>query len=437
MFEKFQSHLSRNFAFLQGKRLLLAVSGGIDSMVMADLFQKLKSEIAIAHCNFNLRACESDQDERFVRDFAAKNNIAFHSTKFDTQKFASDSKLSIQLAARELRYKWFRELLETEDFDFVLTAHHADDNLETFLINLTRGTGIEGLTGIPQQNGKIVRPILPFSREEILGYARKNGLEWREDSSNASEKYLRNKLRHGAIPLLKEINPELLAAFSKTQDYLQQTQSLANDAAILVYQKVARQQAGETRFDLGELQKLPNYRAYLYQWLQGFGFSAWDDIFGLVHAQSGKKVFSGSYVLLKDRNFLVLHPKRDGQHEHSYLIYKGMEQVNFPLKLEFTSVAKMRPTPNTVIFVDAKKLQFPLQLRRWREGDVVFPLGMEGRSKKVSKLFKDEKLSLPEKANAWLLCSNDDIVWIVGLRQDERFKVTANTTNILQIALQE
>ncbi|RZJ65839.1 MAG: tRNA lysidine(34) synthetase TilS [Flavobacterium sp.] len=437
MFEKFQSHLSKNLAFLSGTRLLLAVSGGLDSIAMATLFKKSGYDIAIAHCNFNLRGDESELDEIFIREFAAQNKVRFFSTKFDTQKFADDFKLSIQVAARELRYKWFYELLESQNFDFVLTAHHADDNLETFLINLSRGTGIDGLTGIPQSNEKIVRPMLPFSREEILAFAQNENLEWREDSSNSSDKYLRNKIRHYVLPQLKEINPELLNGFSKTQKYLQQTQSMANDAAILVYQKVARQDGNQIRFDLSELLKLPNFHAYLYHWLNGYGFSTWSDIYDLTSAQSGKRIETDDFVLLKDRGFLLLYPKRDEQADRSYSIYKGMSQVNFPLKLEITNVEKMDAKPNTAIFVDAKKLQFPLQLRRWREGDVIYPLGMEGKSKKVSKLFKDEKLSLPQKAGAWLLCSNDDIVWIVGLRQDERFKVTNNTTNILQIAVLE
>jgi tRNA(Ile)-lysidine synthase len=227
---------------------------------------------------------------------------------FDTEAFANDYKLSTQVAARDLRYNWFYELLETENYDYVLTAHHADDNLETFLINLSRGTGLEGLVGIPEQNDKIIRPLLPFSREEIANYAKENNIEWREDSSNASDKYLRNKIRHDLVPLLKELNPQFIDSFQKTQSYLQESQAMVEDASIMVYQQVAKQEGEAIYFDLNQLLRLPNYKSYLYQWLHEFGFSAWDDIYNLVESQSGKQVFSTEFRLLKDREFLILIP---------------------------------------------------------------------------------------------------------------------------------
>lgn len=406
-------------------------------MAMVDLFRKSGYGIGVAHCNFNLRGEESDQDETFVKEFASKTNVSIHITKFDTNQFARDFGLSIQVAARELRYKWFAGLLESENYDFILTAHHADDNLETFLINLTRGTGIEGLTGIPAQNEKVARPLLPFSRQEIETYAKSNGLEWREDSSNASDKYLRNKIRQQIVPLLKEIRPDLLDRFSKTQGFLRQTQSLAEDAAIIIYQKVAKPYGDEIKFDLSELKKLPNYKAYLYQWLREFGFTAWDDVYALADAQSGKQVFSSQYVLLKDRQTLVLSPLADATEKREYRLYKGMEALEFPLKLTLKYVKDVGGKSNSAIFVDAEKLRFPLVLRKWKEGDVFYPLGMHGNSKKVSKFFKDGKFSLRDKENAWLLCSGDDIVWIVGERADERFYAQTTTTNILHIALNE
>jgi len=416
---------------------LLAVSGGIDSMVMADVFQRYGSDIGIAHCNFNLRGNESDQDETFVREYAAEKNLVLHVTKFDTRKFAGDFGLSIQVAAREMRYKWFYELLECEKYDYVLTAHHADDNLETFLINLTRGTGIEGLTGIPAQNGKVVRPMLAFSRDEIEAYAQTNGIEWREDSSNASDKYLRNKIRRQLIPILKEIRPDMLDGFSRTQEFLRQTQSLAEDASSIIFGKTAKTFGNEVRFDLSEIKKLPNYRAYLYHWLSEFGFTAWNDIYGLVDAQSGKQVFGPGHVLLKDRDSLILSAVATFGSGREYRIYKDMEALEFPLKIDLKKVNHIGVQTNSAIFVDAEKLSFPLLLRRWKEGDVFYPSGMNGNSKKVSKFFKDGKFSLRDKENAWLLCSQDDIVWIVGHRADERFGATSNTTNILNIALKE
>ncbi|MBD3581223.1 tRNA lysidine(34) synthetase TilS [Flavobacterium selenitireducens] len=437
MLSRFRTHLKSKFPFLEGKRLLLACSGGVDSMVMLDLFRKSGYEVGIAHCNFNLRGAESDQDESFIREFAAANHLQAHIATFDTEQFAHDFKLSIQLAARKLRYGYFGEILEAGKYDYVLTAHHADDNLETFLINLTRGTGIEGLTGIPLQNGNIVRPLLDFTRAEIESYAKSNGLEWREDSSNASEKYLRNKIRHQLVPALKEVRPDLLETFAATQDFLRQTQSLADDAAVLVFQKVAKTFGTEIRFDLPELKKLPNFQAYLYKWLSGFGFTAWSDIYALVDAQSGKQVFAPGHVLLKDRDALVLSPLTDEVPDREYKIYNGMETIEFPLKMSLKFVKAIGRQSNSAIFVDAEKLRFPLVLRRWKEGDVFYPLGMNGNSKKVSKFFKDGKFSLRDKEHAWLLCSRDDIIWIVGHRADERFGAQSTTTNILNIALKE
>ena len=400
------------------------------------LFQQLDYEIAIAHCNFQLRGMESFEDQNFVQEYADANNIPLFVTQFDTKAFAEDYKLSTQVAARELRYNWFYELLETENYDYILTAHHADDNLETFLINLSRGTGLEGLTGIPEQNENIIRPLLLFSREEIEDYAKENNIQWREDSSNASDKYLRNKIRHHLVPMLKELNPNFLSSFQKTQTYLQEAQAMVEDASIMVYQQVAKQDGDDIHFDLNQLKKLPNYQSYLYQWLKEFGFSAWEDIYDLVESQSGKQVFSPEYRLLKDRDSLILSPINFVDEKEEYLIEENQKEVKIPLNLSFCKVADISLVSNTTIFVDADKLQFPLVLRHWKEGDIFQPFGMEGKSKKVSKLFKDEKLSLLEKENTWLLCSNNQIVWVIGIRQDERFRIENTTKNILKIQLE-
>ena len=436
MLQKFQNHLLHNFQFLNGKKILLATSGGKDSMVMLHLFQQLDYKIGIAHCNFQLRGMESFEDQNFVQEYAAANDIPVFITQFDTKAFAEDYKVSTQVAARELRYNWFYELLETENFDYILTAHHADDNLETFLINLSRGTGLEGLTGIPEQNEKVIRPLLAFSQEEMEEYARINDIQWREDSSNASDKYLRNKIRHHLVPLLKELNPNFLSSFHKTQTYLQEAQVMIEDASIMIYQQVAKQEEDTIYFDLKKLKKLPNYKSYLYQWLKEFEFSAWDDIYDLVESQSGKYVFSPEFRLLKDRESLILSPINSVNEKEEYSITENLKEVNIPLNLTFCKVADISIVSNKTIFVDADKLQYPLILRHWNEGDSFQPFGMNGKSKKVSKFFKDEKLSLLEKENSWLLCSNEKIVWIIGLRQDECFRIDNTTKNILKIQLE-
>jgi tRNA(Ile)-lysidine synthase len=436
MLQKFQNHLLHNFQFLRGKKVLLATSGGKDSMVMVHLLQHLDYEIGIAHCNFQLRGIESFDDQYFVKQYAVANNIPVFITQFDTKAFSEDYKISTQVAARELRYNWFYELLETEKYDYILTAHHADDNLETFLINLSRGTGLEGLIGIPEQNEKVVRPLLAFSQEEIEDYASVNGIQWREDSSNASDKYLRNKIRHHVVPLLKELNPNFLLSFHKTQGYLQQAQDMVDDAAIMVYQQVAQQDGDTIYFDLQQLQKLPNYKSYLYQWLNEFGFKAWDDIYDLVDSQSGKCVYSSEYRLLKDRDSLLLSRLNEEDEIQEYSILENQKEVNIPLNLSFCKVADISIGSNKTIFVDADKIHYPLVLRHWNEGDHFQPFGMDGKSKKISKLFKDEKLSLIEKESKWLLCSNTEIVWVIGLRQDERFRIDNTTKNILKIQLE-
>lgn len=436
MLAKLQKHIAHDFPFLEQKKLFLAVSGGLDSMVLVHLFQQLDFEIAILHCNFQLRGLESFGDQDFIQNYAQENNIPIFITQFDTTAFAKDYKLSTQVAARELRYSWFYEQLEANNFDYLLTAHHADDTIETFLINLTRGTGLEGLTGIPKQNDKVIRPLLCFTRQEIEHYAKENKIEWREDSSNASDKYLRNKIRHHLIPILKELNPNFMDSFQNTQNYLQDAQMLVEDASIMVYQQVAKQEEEAIFFDLNQLKKLPNYKSYLYQWLNEFGFTAWDDIYDLVDSQSGKQVFSAEFRLLKDRDFLILSPLHAIDEEDEYHIDSSQNQINIPLNLSFSKVTDISIGSNTTIFVDEDTLQFPLVLRHWKEGDSFQPFGMNGKSKKVSKLFKDEKLSLIDKENVWLLCSGTEIVWIIGMRQDDRFRITNTTKNLLKIQLE-
>ncbi|MEY2630350.1 MAG: tRNA(Ile)-lysidine synthase, partial [Bacteroidota bacterium] len=405
---------------------------GIDSMVLLHLCSQSKLDFAVAHCNFQLRGDESNEDEAFVKLYAANLQVPIFIERFDTQTFAEQQKLSIQVVARNLRYEWFYSLLANHNFDYILTAHHLDDSLETFFINFTRGSGIEGLTGIPEQNDKIVRPLLIFSRKEIEAYAVENQISWREDSSNASDKYLRNKLRHDVIPVLKELNPSLLASFENTVLHLKQTQSLADDAVNHLYQTVVNEEEHHTVIDLKKLLQHTNYKAYLYQWLQPYGFSDWTAVYDLLEAQSGKQVLSDSHILLKNRGVLLLFPKQTKISEELYWIAKDQTDVKVPLKMNFCNVSDISNQMSNVIFVDEALLQFPLTLRRWQEGDVFQPSGMTGK-KKLSKFFKDEKYSLWDKANAWLLCSDNKIVWIVGKRADERFKATANTTKILKI----
>ena len=439
MLQKFKNHIENRFPFLVSKKIILAASGGVDSMVLIHLLNQLGYDFAIAHCNFQLRGIESFEDQQFVKLEAENISKTFFTNQFDTEAFASDFGLSIQMAARELRYHWFYELLEVNEYDYIITAHHADDNLETFIINLSRGTGLDGLAGIPEQTEKLIRPLLPFSRLEIHEYALANSIGWREDSSNASTKYLRNKIRHEIVPVLKEINPKFLEAFQKTQSYLQESQAMVEDASIIVYQNVVETIGNELHFDLNQLNQLPNYKSYLFHWLREYGFVAWDDVYNLVDSQSGKQVFSGQYRLIKNRQKLILCPIESNDLAE-YLITQEQNVIEQPIKISFCEVTEVKEkgSQNTnTIYVDAEKLVYPLVVRKAINGEVFQPIGMGGKSKKISKFFKDEKLSLTEKENTWLLCSADQIIWVVGKRADERFKITNNTITTLKITFNE
>ncbi|MFD2909247.1 tRNA lysidine(34) synthetase TilS [Flavobacterium ardleyense] len=434
MLTKFKNHIQTNFATLKDQKLLLAISGGIDSMVLLRLFHELNFNISVVHCNFMLRDEASNIDEDFVRTTCGSLNIPTYIQRFYTNQLALDYKLSIQLAARKIRYEWFSELLQTENLDCVLTAHHLDDQIETFLINLTRGTGLEGLTGIPEVNGTIIRPLLIFTREEIENYAKENDIKWREDASNASNKYLRNKLRHDVVPILKELNPSFMQSFQNTLNHLKQAQTLVDDASRIIYKKVVQEETHHKKIKISELTQLDNYKSYLFQWLKPLGFSAWEDIYDLVNAQSGKQVFSEKYVLLKDRDSFIVSEKNTAQILSSYNIKKGVKEVKYPLKLAINAMKSISNPSNAAIFVDEEKITYPLILRKWQEGDFFYPSGMNGK-KKLSKYFKDEKYSLLDKENQWLLCSEDQIIWIIGKRADNRFIADEHTQLIIKIEI--
>ena len=431
MQQKFQNYLIQKDYLKSKFAFLLAVSGGIDSMVLLDLMLKNKVHFSVAHCNFNLRGEESNQDENFVINYCEKNNIPLYIKQFNTEKYASENKKSIQISARELRYNWFFELKNEHHFDFIVTAHHLDDSLETFFINLSRGTGIEGLTGI-RENENIIRPLLGFSREEIQKYATENHIKWREDSSNSSDKYLRNNIRHNIVPLFKELNPDFLNSFSKTIDYLQEIQSFSEEVSEEILHKLLIQENKFKCLKINELLKYKNYKFILYKWLSEYGFTAWNDIYNLINSQSGKFVETEKFILLKNRNELILSEKNKYFSEEEFLISE--EKTDYPIRVRISEVNQISETNNpNEIYVDKNLLKFPLLLGKWKEGQYFYPFGMQGKSKKVSKFFKDEKLSNLEKENTWILYSDNQIVWIVGKRLDERFKVTPNTTTILKI----
>lgn len=430
----FKNHISNTFPALKGKKILIACSGGLDSVVLSRLFKELNYDISLAHCNFSLRGKESDEDEKFVILLADKLSIPIFNKKFNTKAYKIKHKLSTQVAARQLRYQWFEEVCTEHSFDYLATAHHLDDDLETFLINLSRGTGLRGLIGIPLINDKIIRPFLNFPRADILQYAKEKNSPWREDSSNQTSDYLRNKLRIEVIPRLKEVDHNLLNGFHQTQKYLNDSMALVNDYMALIKNLVVDETEDGFEIDVLKLQDLPNTNALLYELLAPFGFTAWDDISDLLTAQSGKQIFSESHRILKNRKSLLLVENSFVHNEETYTIKESDTGIDTPINLKIEQVDKTSDYTPSIVYLDLQKLNFPLQLRKWREGDSFYPFGMKGK-KKLSKFFKDEKLSLIAKEKTWVLTSGNHIVWIVGMRSDHRFKVENQTKKILKITV--
>ena len=431
----FLSHLKKNFPSISVSKLIIAVSGGVDSIVLFHLCLKLKLNFFVAHCNFKLREKESDLDEKFVRDLAIKNNIKFYTKSFNTKKLSSNYNKSIQMVARELRYSWFEELSKELNVKHILTAHHLDDSLETFLINLSRGSGIDGLLGIPKVNDTVYRPLLIFKKDEILSYAKENEISWREDSSNRKQDYLRNQIRIEVLPKLKEINPNLLDNFSKSIDRLQQSKSIIKDKIDDFIKNVSFTRDEKIYFEINKIKKVTNIDAYLYELLKRYNFTQWDDIRGLLDSQSGKQIISNTHKLLKDREHLILVKNSEVENKTA-LINKSSKEVAVSLgKIKLSIAKKISKEDSDVIYLDSAKLDFPLKVRNLLSGDYFYPFGMNGK-KKVSKYLKDKKISIYDKDKVLILeTSKNKIIWVVGMRLDDRFSVTDNTKEITKIEL--
>lgn len=434
MLKEFQKHIENNFPHLKQAPFLLAVSGGVDSVVLAHLFAQSNMTFALVHCNFRLRGEESTKDEKLTKDLAGELGYIIHVTHFDTISYVNKNKVSVQVAARELRYRWFEQIMREHSYKTLVTAHHSDDDLETFLINLSRGTGLEGLNGIPTKTNTISRPLLAFSRTQILNYAESEKLSWREDESNSDTKYLRNKIRHEVIPNLKELHPTFLENFGSTLENLKGSSSILTNHINQLKGELFQEIDGITNISIEKLQNLNPLEPYLYELFKDYGFTAWNDIKDLLTGTSGKGVFSKTHRLLKDREELLLQ-KLETAEDVIFSIAEGTLALDYPIKIQIGEVDNYEKAnkPNT-LYIDKKTLKYPLVLRKWKEGDYFYPLGMKGK-KKVSKFFKDEKMDMISKERQWLLCSEDKIVWIPGKRADDRFKVTEATKSIIKITL--
>lgn len=427
MLDKLQKHIAENRLLKTNDRLLLTVSGGKDSVCMLHLFAQLGYRLAVAHCNFSLRGHESDEDEYFVENLAKQYNLPFFSQRFDTKKYAQEKGVSTQMAARELRYAWFQEL----GFDKIATAHHQDDHIETLLIKKSRKASLEGLCGIPLKNGNIIRPLLCFSSKEIEKYLLENNWTWREDASNTSVDYQRNEIRLQQLPMMEKQNPnirqELLLEIADNQKRYKKLQKEVARLLPIVW----REHATHSELLIDALIASPQKEEVMYELLKEYGPFPWQDVFDLIGANSGKEIQNERYRLIKDRSSVLLVVQQK-EEQCSVQIESDTARLENPISLSFSVLSR----GEVVDFLDASqaavdfsRLSFPLTLRKWKEGDVFVPLGMQGR-KKVSDFMIDEKFSILQKEHTWVLCSNDEIVWVVGHRLDDRYKLVAQTEKV-------
>ncbi len=432
MIKKLEKHIDSIFPFIKGKKILLGISGGLDSMGLGYLLKELGYNLTLAHVNFNLRGKHSDEDESFVTQWAQENNLPLFKTSFDTNSIAKERKISIEMAARDLRYDWFNKLTEDYNFDFIAVAHHLNDNIETVLMNLSRGTGITGLTGMEDVNGKIIRPLLQISRNEIEEFATDVGLDWRDDLSNADIVYKRNKIRHKLVPVFEQLNPSFLESFTKTISNLRQTELIQNAYLENLNYDFWKEKEEVVEIDILKLKEIVAFETVLREKLKPYGFNNIEDVINSFDLESGKEYFSATHRIVKDRNKLILEEIREHKEDVFYIKGKTVELI-YPIHLQLKQTQNFEENTNsTIAQLDRLKLKFPLKLRKWEEGDFFYPQGMKGK-KKLSKYFKDEKYSLVDKDNQWLLVSDNKIVWIIGKRLDERFKVTSSTKDILRV----
>jgi tRNA(Ile)-lysidine synthase len=453
LLERYTNFINQHQLFQPSENLLLAISGGVDSVVLAWLTKKAGYHFGIAHCNFQLRGEESKRDEAFVISLAQELNIPVYVKRFETLNYADEKGLSIQVAARELRYGWFKELLEGKaftdyrsantqintPFHYLITAHHKDDNIETVLMNFCKGTGIRGLKGILNKQDNIIRPLLFASKEEILNCAQENNLSWVEDSSNSEAKYTRNYFRKEVIPTIEKIFPGARENVAASIERYKDVEMLYNEAIQQHKKKLLEIKGQEIHIPVLKLQKSKPTRTILYEIIKEYGFTSQQvaEVGKLLSSETGKYIASPTHRIIRNRAWLIISPLNDKSSEF-LVVEKEDNSIYFDLKL--LRIKKLKgeevrfSTDNSMATINAEALQYPLILRKWKAGDYFYPLGMR-KKKKLSRFFIDQKLSLTEKENVWVVESHKKIVWVVGQRIDDRFKITPTTKEALQLSI--
>jgi tRNA(Ile)-lysidine synthase len=436
MLSGFKKFVADNNLIDPGDKILLAVSGGIDSMVMAHLFLSFPNEKGIAHCNFSLRGKESDEDENLVREFAESHKIPFYTIKFDTRMYARNKGLSIQMAARELRYTWFEELRIEKGYDSVAVAHNLNDNIETLIINLVRGTGLAGLTGIRPVSNRIIRPVLFATREMITNYCNQNGVQFREDRSNADTHYIRNKIRHLVVPVLKEINPSIESTLSETAERFTGINELVSEFITKLRDKISEKREGAIIYNYTQLKQHLGNKTTLFELFKPYGITnvQLDDLMKVIQGKTGGRIHTNTHRIIKNRKEIIVSVAED-KTEATYIINNIDDFMNVP-GIESASYVAIEnfdiPLDPSSACLDSEKVSFPMVIRKWKAGDYFYPFGMK-QKKKLSDYFIDRKYSILDKENKLILESDEKIVWIIGDRIDNRFRITKHTKKALLI----
>ena len=439
--ERVRRYIDRHIPLRPGQLLLVGLSGGADSVALLALLTELGLRCEACHCNFGLRGEESVRDRDFAADTAARIGVPFRETAFDTLAYAAENKLSVEMACRELRYAWFEQQRREAGAAYVAVAHHRDDSVETLLLNLIRGTGLTGLTGIQPVNGTVIRPLLSLTRADIEAYLSEREMGFVVDSTNRRPIYTRNKIRLRLLPLLREFNPSVDDTLARMCDRLGEVDAIYRDAVAAHSRQLMRRDADGTHIDLDRLRSLPGARTLLFEMIRDYGFlsSQIDDIWASVDAPSGTQFDAPHYRLLKDRSDFILYPRRceaaADTDRHEYYIGAADTAVDAPVRLTLTrrdADGYEIPRRRDTACFDADALPYPLLVRQWREGDRFKPFGMNGHQK-LSDYFNNNKYTLARKQNTWLLCAGEEILWIIGDRAADKYRITPDTRHICEI----